>query len=188
MIKQFFFMVCLIVVTGSFLLLWESPPESFSRPDSSKIEELPSADSYMSNIKSFVFSNEGTHKYLLKASELSIFSSLSELKLEKPVFIAFQNDTKTQFLVEAKSGSLSKNTQIFLFNGDVNANWQTAVGATNLLAGRLSYSLKEDSAFAEGGVQLTTENTKMTGNTLSADFDNESIIIESRVRGTHDSI
>ena len=188
MIKQFFFMVCLVVVTGSFLLLWESPPESFSRSDSSMIEELPSADSYMSNIKSFVFSTDGTQKYLLKASELSIFSSLSELKLTKPVLIAYQNNTKTQFLVAAKSGFLSKNTQIFLFNGDVNANWETAVGSTNLRAASLSYSLKEDSAFAEGGVQLTTENTKMTGNTLSADFDRESLIIESRVRGTYDSI
>lgn len=188
MIKQFFFMVCLIVITGSFLLLWESPPESFSRPDSSKIEELPSADSFMSNIKSFVFSYDGKQKYLLKASELSIFSSLSEIKLAKPTFTAFQSDNKTQVHVEAKSGLLSKSTQIFEFNGDVNVNWQTIDSETNLRAGSLLYSLKEDSASAEGGVQLTTPNTQMTGDTLSADFDSESVTIESRVRGTHESI
>jgi LPS export ABC transporter protein LptC len=188
MIKQFFFMVCLIVITGSFLLLWESPPESFSRPDSSKIEELPSADSYMSNIKSFVFSHDGTQRYLLKASELSIFSSLSEIKLAKPIFTAFQSDNKTQIQVEAKSGLLAKSTQIFEFNGDVNVNWDTVDGETNLRAGSLLYSLTEDSASAEGGVQLTTPNTQMTGDTLSADFDSESVTIESRVRGTHESI
>ena len=188
MIKQFFFMMCLIVITGSFLLLWENPPESFSRPDSSKIEELPSADSYMSNIKSFVFSYDGTQRYLIKASELSIFSSLSEIKLAKPIFTAFQSDHKTQVQVEAKSGLLSKSTQIFEFNGDVNVNWDTVDGETNLRAGSLLYSLTEDSASAEGGVQLTTPNTQMTGDTLSADFDSESVTIESRVRGTHESI
>lgn len=188
MIKQFFFMVCLIMITGSFLLLWESPPESFSRPDSSKIKELPSADSYMSNIKSFAFSHDGTQKYLLKASELSIFSSLSELKLAKPIFIAFQSDNKTQVHINAKNGLLTKNTQIFEFNGDVSVNWETVDGGTNLRAGSLSYSLTEDSASAEGGVQLTTPNTKMIGDTLSADFDSDSITIESRVRGTHESI
>ena len=188
MIKQFFLMVCLVVVTGSFLLLWESPPESFSRSDSSMIEELPSADSYMSNIKSFVFSNDGTQQYLLKASELSIFSSLSELKLIEPVLIAYQNDTKTQFMVAAKSGFLSKNTQIFTFNDDVTANWETDRGGTNLRAASLSYALKDDSAKAVGEVQLSTQNTKMTGDTLTADFDGESLIIESRVRGTYESL
>lgn len=188
MIKQFFLTACLIVVTGSFLLLWESPPESFSRPDSSKIEELPSADSYMSNIESFVFSDDGTNQYLLKASKLSIFTGRSELKLDKPVFIAYQNDNRALFYVEAKTGFLSKNTQIFEFNGNVNANWETASGEANLSADSLSYSLKEDSASAEGDVQLTTPNTKMTSDSLSADFDSELLKVESRVRGVHESI
>ena len=37
-------------------------------------------------------------------------------------------------MVAAKSGFLSKNTQIFTFNDDVTANWETDRGGTNLRA------------------------------------------------------
>lgn len=188
MIKQYIFMVCLIAITGSFLLLWESPPESFSRPDTSKIEELPSADSYMSNIKSFVFSNDGNQQYLLEASKISIYNRLSKVNLSEPTFIAYQNNNNSNFLVKADRGNLSKITQIFEFNGDVNANWENVEGKTDLNAGSLSYSLKEESATASGGVQLTTHNSQITGDSLSANFTNKLIKIESRVRGAHDSI
>lgn len=188
MIKQFIFMVCLIAITGSFLLLWESPPESFSRPDTSKIEELPSADSYMSNIKSLVFSNDGNQQYLLKASKISIYSLFSKVKLSEPTFIAYQNNINSHFLVKADRGNLSKITQFIEFSGDVNANWVNAESKIALSADSLSYSLKEESAIANGGVQVTTHNTHISGDSFSADFTNQSIKIESRVRGTHDSI
>jgi len=189
MIKQFFFMACLIVLTGSFLLLWDSPPESFLRPDSSKVEKLPSADSFMRNIKAFIFSADGAKKYSLKASEMSFFSGHSELKLSQPVFMAHQTDSHgNQFKVEANNGLLSKDTQIFEFNGDVNASWKTIVGETVLAAGRLSYSIEEDSASASGGIQLTTPNTKITGDSLSTSFETEILTIESKVRAVHDAI
>ena len=74
MIKQFFFMVCLILVTGSMLLIWDSPPESFLRPEANIVNRLPSADTYMTNIETFIFSSDGSKKYSLKASEMSVFS------------------------------------------------------------------------------------------------------------------
>jgi LPS export ABC transporter protein LptC len=188
MIKQFIFMVCLIAITGSFLLLWESPPESFSRPDTSKIEELPSADSYMSNIKSLVFSNDGNQQYLLEASKISIYSRLSKVKLSEPTFIAYQNNDNSHFFVKADRGDLSKITKIFEFNGDVNAKWENVKGKTDLNADSLSYSLNEESATASGGVKVTTHNTQITGDSLSVNFPNQLLKIESRVRGSHDSI
>ena len=189
MIKQFFFMVCLIVITGSFLLLWESPPESFSRPDSSKIEELPSADSYMRNIKSFIFSLDGTKQYALEASEIAIFSGISELKLARPLLVAYNtNSQQAQFEIKADSGMLYKNSKIFEFDGNVNANWQTEEGASVLQAGNLAYSLNDDNASADGGVELNTPNSKISGESLSVNFVSKILKIESRVRGIHDSI
>ena len=61
-------------------------------------------------------------------------------------------------------------------------------GKTDLNASSLSYSLKEESATASGGVQLTTHDSQITGDSLSANFTNKLLKIESRVRGTHDSI
>lgn len=189
MIKQFFLMACLIVVTGSFLLLWDSQPESFLRSDSGKVEELPIADSYMRNTQAFMFSADGAKKYSLKASEISFFSGLSELKISQPELIAHATDTqKNQFKIEANNGLLTKNMQIFEFNGDVIANWKSEAGETVLEAGILSFSIKDDTALARGGVQLTTPTSKITGDRLSVDFESESLKIESRVRGSHESI
>ena len=60
MIKQFLFMVCLILVTGSMLLIWDSPPESFLPKESNLVNKLPSADTYMTNIETFIFSSDGS--------------------------------------------------------------------------------------------------------------------------------
>lgn len=189
MIKQFFLTTCLVLVTASFLLLWDSPPESFLRPDGSKVENLPSADSYMSNIRSIIFSADGTKKYALEASEIAIFSGLSELELSQPLLVAYKIDSQqTHFEVKAKTGTLYKNSQIFKFDGNVNAQWDAVDGSTVLQAGNLSYSLEDDSASASGGVQITTPQSKLSGDSLSANFDSKTLKIESRVRGVYDAI
>jgi len=189
MIKQFLLMAGLIVVTGSFLLLWDSPPESFLRPENSKVEQLPTADSYMRNIKAFIFSADGAKKYSLEASEMSFFSGLSELKLSQPVFMTHSaNNQNGEFKVRANNGTVFKKTQIFEFNGDVNANWDNIAGNTAIEADRLSYSIEKDVASASGGVKLTSPNSKISGDSLLANFETKVLKIESRVRGTHDSI
>lgn len=189
MIKQFFLTACLVIVTASFLLLWDSPPESFLRPDSSKVENLPSADSYMSNIKSTVFSEDGTKKYSLEATEIAIFSGLSELKLSQPLLIAYQTgNQQTHFKVRSETGTLYKNSQIFEFDGNVNANWTSLDGKTALIAGNLSYSMKKDSASATNGIQLITPKSKLSGDSLSANFASKIVTIKSRVRGVYDAI
>lgn len=189
MIKQFLLSACLVLITGSFLLLWDSPPESFLRPDASKIETLPSADSYMSNINAYIFSPDGTQKYVLKASKISVFRGLSELKLTQPLLTAYKTDILgAQFQIKAENATLFKAAQIFEFDGNVNANWENLAGKTVLKAEQLSYSLGEDSASAEGGVELLAPDSKISGDSLTANFDTKILKIESRVRGVHDSI
>lgn len=189
MIKQFFLTACLVIVTASFLLLWDSPPESFLRPDGSKVENLPSADSYMSNIKSYIFSLDGTKKYALEAEGIAIYSGISELRLSQPLLVAYKtNSQQPQFEIKADRGMLYKNSKIFEFDGSVNANWKTEEGTSVLQAGNLAYRLNEDSASANGGVEVTTTNSKISGETLSANFITKILKIESRVRGIHDSI
>lgn len=189
MIKQFFLTACLVFLTASFLLLWDSPPESFLRPDASKVENLPSADSYMSNINSIAFSSDGARKYTLKASQIAIFSGLSELKLSEPLLIAFKTGSQqAQFEIKANSGTLFKSTKTFKFDDNVNAYWETSEGSSLLQAGNLAYVLNEESVYASDGVQLTSPDSEISGDSLSVNFDSKEIKIESRVRGVHDSI
>jgi lipopolysaccharide export system protein LptA len=71
---------------------------------------------------------------------------------------------------------------------DVKANWQARKGATDLTAGTLIYSIKEDSASATNGIKLITPDSSISGESFSANFQTELLKIESEVRATHDSI
>lgn len=189
MIKQFFFMACLILVTGSMLLIWDSPPESFLRPNANVVEKLPSADTYMKNIKTFIFSSDGSKKYSLTASEMSLFTDQAEVKLMKPEFRALEiGNQQSEVYVIANEGLISKRSHAMQFNGDVKANWHSDNGAINLTAGTFSYSTKEDKASANDGIKLMTPNSSVSGESFTADFQTELLRIESRVRATHDDI
>lgn len=189
MIKQFLFMVCLILATGSMLLIWDSPPESFLRPEANIVDKLPSADTYMTNIETFIFSSDGLKKYSLTASEMSVFSDQAEVRLTKPEFMALEiGNQRSNVNVTANQGLITKSSQAIQFMGDVKANWQAHKGATALTAGTLIYSIKEDSASAANGIKLITPDSSISGESFSADFQTELLKIESRVRATHDAI
>ena len=189
MIKQFFFTLCLILVTGSLLLIWDSPPESFLRPDANIVNKLPSADTYMTNIETLIFSSDGSKKYLLTASEMSLFSDQAEVRLLRPEFLALEiGNQRSEINVSAHQGLISKNSQAIQFMDDVKANWQANNVATALTAGTFVYSMKEDRASAANGIKLITPDSSISGDSFSADFKTESLRIESRVRATHDAI
>jgi LPS export ABC transporter protein LptC len=189
MIKQFLFMVCLILVTGSMLLIWDSPPESFLPKEANLVNKLPSADTYMTNIETFIFSSDGSKKYLLTASEMSLFSDQAEVKLIKPKFRALEiGIQRSEINITANQGLITKSSQAIQFMGEVEANWQAHKGTTALTAGTLIYSVKEDSASAVNGIKLMTPDSSIRGESFSADFQTELLKIESGVRATHDAI
>ena len=187
--KQFFFLVSLAVMIAGFVLIWDSPPESFLRAQTGKVDRLPSADSYMINVTSYKFAEDGGKQFSLKSSKMSFFSKKSQLILEKPNLVATQMANKGgEVQIIANNGSLSKNTQTFEFTGQVNANWGTTDKKTLLTAGGLTYFVPSSTAKAYDGVQLKTPQTEMTGETLSADFQAEIFTIESKVRATYEPI
>jgi len=189
MIKQFFFMLGIVTTAGFLLLIWDSPPESFLRPQAGKVDKLPSADSYMKNIKSHMFSASGDRQFTLRASKMSFFSDRAQLFLKQPTFLAQQAVGKSgELTVTADNGILLKNTQIFEFNGKVNANWESTEGQTQLKTHRLSYTIANNTAKASGGAYLKTPQTEITGDALSADFQTEIFTIESKVRAIHEPI
>ena len=120
---------------------------------------------------------------------MTFFSSRSELKLLSPKLMAHKISANgNQLSVNASSGILQKDTQVFKFSGDVNARWETLAGETMLKAGSLFYSIKEDSAKATGGVRLTSPNAEISGDSFSVNFQAEILKINSRVRAVHDAI
>jgi len=88
--KQFFLSTALALTIGGFLLIWESPPESFLKPQTGKVEKLPSADSYMREIISFKFSATGARQFTLSSDNASYYNNKSLLVVENPKLNAAQ--------------------------------------------------------------------------------------------------
>lgn len=182
-------MVCLILVTGSLLLIWDSPPESFLRPETNLVDKLPSAETYMTNIQTLIFSTDGSKKYSLTATEMALFSNQIEAKLIAPSFVALEiGNQHSEVNVTANQGLISKRSQAIQFMGNVKANWQVDKGPAALTAGTFIYSIEEDSVSATNGIRLVTPESAISGDSFSADFETELLKIESGVRATHDAI
>ena len=189
MIRQFLYMVLLTSLTGVLLLMWDSPPESFLRPQAGKVDQLPIADSYMENITSHLYSTNGQRQSILQASRISFFSDQSQLFIEQPSFLGLRVvGNSGRLAVVADNSVFLKDKQTFEFNGKVNASWQTKDGQALLKTNKLSYQIEDGIAKASGGSHLQTPQAKISGSSLTADYGNEVFTVESKVRAIHETM
>jgi hypothetical protein len=65
MIRQSFIGTALLIIIGWFLLVWDSPPESFMRNNTADRVQQRQVDSYMASITSQRFSATGEQLFLL---------------------------------------------------------------------------------------------------------------------------
>ena len=64
MIRQSFIGITLVVIISWFLVVWDSPPESFIRKNNSQVVQEPSVDSYMTAMTSQRFSDNGNELFI----------------------------------------------------------------------------------------------------------------------------
>ena len=189
MIRQFLYVVLLTTLTSVLLLVWDSPPESFLRTESGKVDQLPIADSYMKNIKSHLYSTDGDRQSTLEASKISFFSDQSQLFIEQPMFLSLSAVANSgQLTVAANDGIFLRDKQILEFSGKVSASWQTKNGQALLKTSKLLYYIDNGIAKTSGGSHLQTPQAKISGSTLTADFQTEVFKVESRVRAIHETM
>ena len=72
MIRQALLFTTVALIVAGFVLIWDSPPESFLRQANHQLEEKPNADSYMTNITSRRYSVAGNEKFSLN-NDLFLF-------------------------------------------------------------------------------------------------------------------
>ena len=148
--KQFFFINALALITAGFnLLVWENPPESF-RPQSGKIETLPSADSYMHEVTSFKFADSGAKQFTLNSDKASYYNNKSLLIMDSLRLQSTQTSKPETIKIVAEKGLLSTDSETLELIGDVIAHWNTDEGKKQLTAGKITYLITSDTAQAEG--------------------------------------
>ena len=184
--KQFFLLNALALITAGFLLIWESPPESFLSPQTGKIEKLPSADSYMHKITSYKFADSGAKQFTLNSDKASYYNNQSLLIMESPRLQSAQTNKLETVEIVADRGHLVTDKETLELSGNVDAQWNTAEGSNQLTAGKITYLITSDTAQAEDGFRLRTPQAQLTGKTLSTDLQKGTTTITSKVRAIYE--
>ncbi len=102
------------LLTMAFLLIWDSPPESFLKKSEGRPERVPLADSYMRQVKTRVYSKDGKEQFSMQATQVKFFRNVSEILIIEPKAISHEKSGR-QVEISAESGVLDQiNYQIEL--------------------------------------------------------------------------
>ena len=192
MIRQSFIGIALVVIISWFLVVWDSPPESFIRKNNSQVVQEPSVDNYMTAMTSQRFSDNGNELFILTSSKMELLSGETQLHLSAPRFVSRignleQREEKGVSFV-AHSGTLSADGSKLSLNGDVVAFINGTSQQSTLTSNNLSYNSARMTVTTDGGFKLVSPELTLSGTGLNADLDKEVFRINSKVRATHDAI
>ena len=187
MIKQTLLISGLLVIVGGFLLIWDSPPQSFMRKQTGQVDEVPVADSYMTEISSLKFSRTGEQQFMLTSPRAEFFTKKSELTLNQPSIVSSSTNTENdQLSIKAKLGTLYGHGELVSLQKNVVAVKEAPEGQTILNTDDLNYRPDSNTANNSGAFKLHTPEVTLTGSGLNANFTNEVFIINSKVRAIHE--
>jgi len=187
MIRQALLTFILALMVGGFLLIWDSPPESFIRQKGGQFEKDPRADSYMTEITSRRFSAEGTEKFSLSSSRIEFFEGSSVLTLAEPLFLT-QRPHGKPLTLQAIQGQLNGALGILDLDGNVRADINTRGNLALLTSEHLTYLIDSSIAKTDSSFKLLSPQSKMSGSGLHIDLQKEIITIKSNVRVIHEPI
>ena len=192
MIRQSFIGITLVVIISWFLVVWDSPPESFIRKNNSQVVQELSVDSYMTAMTSQRFSDNGNELFILTSSKMELLSGESHLHLSAPRFVSRignleQREEKGVSFV-AHSGTLSADGSKLSLNGDVVAFINGTSQQSTLTSNNLNYNSARMTLTTDGSFKLVSPELTLSGTGLNADLDKEVFRINSKVRATHYAI
>ena len=192
MIKQFSLVFGLLLLISGFLLVWDSPPESFMRNQVGQIEENPSADSYMTSVVSRRFGSDGAEQYVLSSPKMDFFNDNSRLQLSDPQLLARpaqqESQNETLIKINAETGILTDNGKTIRLAGNVIAVIDEPEGTTELTTANINYQPATHMASTAGRFKLRTPQVTLSGTGLEANLANEVFTIKSRVRAVHEPL
>ena len=187
MIRQALLTFILALMVGGFLLIWDSPPESFIRQKGGQFEKDPSADSYMVDITSRRFSAEGSEKFSLSSPRIEFFEGSSLLTLAEPLFLT-QQPLGKPLVLKAIQGQLNSASGVLELDGNVRADINSRGGMDVLTTDQLTYLIDNNIAKTARSFKLLTPQSKISGTGLHIDLYRETFTIKSKVRVSHEPI
>ena len=189
MIRQFLLGFGLLIVVGGFLLIWDSPPQSFMRQQQAQVEKVPSADSYMTTVTSRRFSKTGAEQLLINSPKIELFAGDAKVLISQPSIISVDQQTGASAVeLNAQQGTLSGDGETLALSGNVIAVIDGQQGPSQLSTETLSYLPETNVATTEDRFKLVTPQVKISGKGLNVNLANQVFTIKSKVHAVHDPI
>ena len=185
MIKPFVLMATAATMIATFLLIWDSPPESFLRQPTGQVEQAPVADSYMRDVQMRAFSVSGTQQFAILAEQIDLFTGKQEAYLVKPL-ISSRENSPDQLSITASLGVLDRAKNRFMLSGDVRLETYPPPRTTVLTTDQLSYFGDTGLVASEALFELTNQQARIRGKGLTADIQNRIYRFEEQVSAAYD--
>jgi LPS export ABC transporter protein LptC len=177
-----------IVLLGwLFLVLWDSPTDFFFRDKKSRVEDLPTADSYMLKTATSKFDAEGHLSYQLYADTGYYFTRDDRFELHSPKLLVARKTALGSApweLVSEQASSMQHGKRILL-EGAVHA-WQDSPNGKNEIFTRdLTYFPDQNIAKTGEAVKLLHPTSITKGTGMVANFTTETYRLTADVEGTY---
>ncbi|MCB1668798.1 MAG: LPS export ABC transporter periplasmic protein LptC [Pseudomonadales bacterium] len=186
--RRLIFTAALLISCGVFLLLWDSPPEKFLSPITTKTpDKLPEADGYMLDTDTKKYNQEGLLNYTLKTSETRYFKRRDRFEMDTPEMVVFDiKNPLRPWQVASRNGEVFQGGEKVLLTGDVYAWQNTNFNARNELRSQ-QLVLFPDKHVAESKkhVLITTPDGQTAGTGMWANLQQERFKLLKKVKGIH---
>ena len=188
MIRQIFFVSVSLLMLGWFLIVWDSPPESFLQQKNKKIFTEDSIESFMTNSETQIYSNNGKKMLTLKAAKLESLEGEKILTLYEPRAIGSnQNESFeiSSFSLSSQKGTFDPDKgDLKLFNS-VEGILQTSAGQRNLSSSSINYNIPKMALSGQSNFNLQEKNYEITGEKFLIDLKNNNTILFSKISATY---
>tara|TARA_Y100000992_G_scaffold142498_1_gene94553 strand:+ start:114 stop:689 length:576 start_codon:yes stop_codon:yes gene_type:complete len=188
MIRQIFFVSVSLLMLGWFLIVWDSPPESFLQQKNKKIFTQDSIESFMTNSETQIYSNNGKKMLTLKAAKLESLEGEKILTLYEPRAIgSSQNESFeiSSFSLSSQKGTFDPDKgDLKLFNS-VEGILQTSAGQRNLSSSSINYNIPKMALSGQSNFNLQEKNYEITGEKFLIDLKNNNTILFSKISATY---
>ena len=188
MIRQIFFVSVSLLMLGWFLIVWDSPPESFLQQKNKKIFTQDSIESFMTNSETQIYSNNGKKMLTLKATKLESLEGEKILTLYEPRALgSSQNESCeiSSFSQSSKKGTFDpEKGDLKLFNS-VEGILQTSAGQRNLSSSSINYNIPTMALSSQSRFNLQEKNHEITGEKFLIDLKNNNTILFSKISATY---
>ena len=188
MIRQIFFVSVSLLMLGWFLIVWDSPPESFLQQKNKKIFTQDSIESFMTNSETQIYSNNGEKMLTLKAAKLESLEGEKILTLYEPRAIgSSQNESFeiSSFSLSSQKGTFDPDKgDLKLFNS-VEGILQTSAGQRNLSSSSINYNIPKMALSGQSNFNLQEKNYEITGEKFLIDLKNNNTILFSKISATY---